>query len=82
MAENKSETIFQRIIQNGLREFFELHICCFEDYKDYPINFIGSVAYFLMDEIHELAKEFDCKIEHIIQNPIDNLVKSHQKDGV
>lgn len=79
LADNKSEIVFQEIIQNGLREFFELHICCFENYKNHPINFIGSVAYFLADEIKEMAKEFDCTIGQIIQNPIDNLVQYHLK---
>ena len=78
LAENKSETTFQNIIQNGLREFFELHICCFENYQNYPINFIGSVAYFLQEELNVMAKEYGCKIGQIIQNPIENLVKSHQ----
>lgn len=79
LADNKSEIVFQEIIRNGLREFFELHICCFENYKNHPINFIGSVAYFLADEIKEMAKEFDCTIGQIIQNPIDNLVQYHLK---
>ena len=77
LADNKSEIVFQEIIQNGLREFFELHICCFKNYKNHPINFVGSVAYFLADEIKEMAKEFDCTIEQIIRNPIDNLVQYH-----
>ena len=80
LADNKSEIIFQKVIRNGLREFFELHICCFEDYKNHPINFIGSVAHFLSDEIKEIAEEFDCTIGKIIRNPIENLVQYHLKN--
>jgi len=68
LAENKSEATFQKIIQNGLREFFDLHICCFTNYKNYPINFIGSVAYFLEEEIMQVAKEYGCKVGEIIKN--------------
>ena len=73
------EVIFQKIIQNGLREFFELHICCFENYQNYPINFIGSVAYFLKEELNVMAKEYGCKVGQIIQNPIEKLVAYHQR---
>mgnify|MGYP001443899180 CR=1 FL=1 len=38
-------------------EFFKLHICCFEGYKKVKINFIGSVAFFLQDEIKQNPAE-------------------------
>ena len=82
LAEHKKDAVFQSMIKNGLREFFDLHICCYENYQKCQIHFIGSVAYFLEDEINEIAKEFDCQIGQIIQNPIENLVKYHQQEGV
>ena len=51
----------------------------FENYKEVDINFIGSVAYYLSDEIHTVAKKYNCKVNGIIKNPIDNLVSYHFK---
>ena len=62
-----------------LDEFFKLHICCFEDYKKVKINFIGSVAFFLQDEIIKTADKHNCTIGHIVKNPIDRLIGYHFK---
>ena len=77
VSENKNHPIIKDIIYKGLNEFFDLHVLCYKDYKDTEINFIGSVAYYLSNEIHAVAKEHDCKIGDIIQNPIRKLISFH-----
>ena len=77
MYENKEEEIFDNIFRNGIQYFFDLHIKCFENYKDYPLTFVGSVAYYLSDYINEVAQKEGIKIQEIISSPIENLVKEH-----
>ena len=77
MYENKEEEIFDNIFKNGIQYFFDLHIKCFENYKDYPLTFVGSVAYYLSDYINEVAQKEGIKIQEIISSPIENLVKEH-----
>ncbi len=79
VSENKNHPIIKDIIEKSLNEFFELHVCCYENYKEVEINFIGSVSYYLSDEIHAIAKKHDCKIGGVIQNPIKRLVNFHFK---
>ena len=50
---------------------------CFSNYKSVEVNFIGSVSYFLSNEIQTLANENDFKVGQILQNPIDRLIKYH-----
>jgi hypothetical protein len=68
------------LIMKTLDEFFRLHICCFEDYKKVKINFIGSVAFFLQEEIKKTAEKHNCAIGHIVKNPIDKLIEYHFKN--
>ncbi len=82
IAENKKNPIIQDIIINGLKEFFDLHVLCYKEYKNTEINFVGSVAYILAKEIHEIAKTYNCKIGDIIQNPVNGLVNFHAKSKV
>ena len=77
ITENKNHPIIKNIIFNALDEFFNLHICCYNKYKEHEVNFIGSVAYFLSEEINIIARKHECKIGSIIQNPIKNLVNFH-----
>ena len=77
ITENKNHPIIQDLIFNSLNDFFNLHVCCYENYKDLEINFIGSVGYFLSDEINKVAKKHNCKIGGVVKNPINNLIDFH-----
>ena len=77
ISENKNHPIIKKIINETLNEFINLHIKCFSNYKSVEVNFIGSVSYFLSNEIRTLANENDFKVGQILQNPIDRLIKYH-----
>ena len=77
VSENKNHPQMHTLIMKTLDEFFKLHICCFEDFKKVKVNFIGSVAFFLKDEIEKVAQKYNCEIGHIVKNPIDRLIKYH-----
>ena len=77
VSENKNHPQMQTLIMKTLDEFFKLHICCFEDFKKVKVNFIGSVAFFLNDEIKKIAQKYNCEIGRIVKNPIDRLIKYH-----
>ena len=79
VSENKEHPSIQVLINKGLDVFFELHICCYKQHKEIEINFIGSVAHYLSNEIKETAKKYGCRIGDIIQKPIYRLIKIHSK---
>ena len=77
MYENKEEQIFDSIFRKGIQNFFDLHIKCFDNFKKYPLTFVGSVAYFLSNYINKIAKKEGMQVQEIVQSPIENLVKEH-----
>ena len=77
ITENKNHPLIQELIYQALDKFFKLHVSCYDNYKDLEINFIGSVAYFLSDEIKIVAKKYNCKIGGVVKNPINNLIDFH-----
>jgi len=77
MYENKNEKKFDSIFRKGIQHFFDLHIKCFENHKDYPLTFVGSVAFYLSDYINEIAKKEGMQVQEILQSPIKNLVNDH-----
>ena len=79
ISENKNHPLIQDLIYKALDRFFNIHISCFKNYKEVDINFIGSVAYHLSDQIHAVAKEYNCKVNSIIKEPIEKLVEYHFK---
>ena len=77
VTENKNHPLIQNLIYDALNDFFNLHVCCYENYKNLEINFIGSVGHFLSDEINIVAEKHNLKIGGIVKNPINNLIDFH-----
>ena len=48
-------------------------------HQEVKINFIGSVAFFLKQELTEVANTHNCKIGYVVKNPIDKLIEYHFK---
>ncbi len=77
LIENKSSEYAQNIIKKGLRLFTENQILQFEESKNIPIYFVGSIAHFLNDEIKEVLEEYNLKLGKIIRHPINTLAEHH-----
>ncbi len=79
LIKNKENKPFQLIIQNGLKRFINHQILQFENAREIPIHFIGSIAFFLEKEIKEALRINNLKMGRIVQRPIDELVTYHKR---
>jgi N-acetylglucosamine kinase-like BadF-type ATPase len=77
LIENKSSDYAQNIIKEGLRLFTENQILQFEESKNIPIYYVGSIAHFLSDEIKEVLDEYNLKLGRIVRHPIIALAQHH-----
>ena len=77
LIENKHSDYAQKILKDGLRLFIENQVLQFEESKEVPIYFVGSIAHFLHDEIVEVLKEYDLSLGKIIRHPILTLAEDH-----
>ena len=77
ITETKSHPLIQQLIKDTLDEFINLHVKCFSNSNEVEINFIGSVAYFLSDEIEDALKRNNLKAGKILKNPIKRLIEFH-----
>ena len=77
LIENKSSDYAQNIIKEGLRLFTENQILQFEESKNIPIYYVGSIAHFLSDEIKEVLDEYNLKFGKIVRHPIITLAQDH-----
>jgi len=77
LIENKSSDYAQNIIKEGLRLFTENQILQFEESKNIPIYYVGSIAHFLSDEIKEVLDEYNLKLGRIVRHSIITLAQHH-----
>lgn len=73
----KDSEYFHPILIEGMKKFLRIHVMCYENYNEIPVNFIGSVSYFFQDELKEAARELNIEIVSINKKPIDGLVDYH-----
>ena len=79
IIETKSHPLIQKLIKDTLDEFITLHVKGFINCREVEINFIGSVAYFLSEEINQALKRHNLKLGRILKNPIKRLIEFHLK---
>ncbi len=79
LVKNKDNDYAQNVILTGIRLFIENQILQFDNCKELPIHFIGSLAFFLQDEIRLLFMEYDLNLGKIERHPIQGLVNYHLK---
>jgi N-acetylglucosamine kinase-like BadF-type ATPase len=77
LIENKSHGYAKKVVKKGLRLFVENQILLFEESKNIPIYFVGSIAHFLSDEIREVLDEYSLTLGKIIRHPIITLAQYH-----
>ncbi|NER14008.1 N-acetylglucosamine kinase [Leptobacterium flavescens] len=78
IIQNKNEDYCQKLIKKGAQLFIDNFIRQFKEAEHVPVNFVGSIAYYLQDELRAILKENNLKPGNILRRPIDGLVKYHQ----
>jgi hypothetical protein len=49
----------------------------YENAKDMPIHFIGSIAFYLLDDLTAVLNKYEMKIGNVLRRPIDGLIAYH-----
>lgn len=81
LIKNKDEAICQAFIREEMISFVENYIMQFENYKDVPVHFVGSIAFYLKDELASILNEYSIKIGNVLRRPIDGLIEFHVKNN-
>jgi N-acetylglucosamine kinase-like BadF-type ATPase len=79
ISENKAEPYCYMLYYNSFQDFFKKYIKKYEDYKNKPVNFVGSIAFFNSEILRNAAFDAEIKVNIIIEGPIAGLTLYHQK---
>ncbi len=71
----------QQMIQRGFEEFVRIHVCCYDNYQNHKVHFIGSIAKLFEEQLAEACQKYNAQLGNVIQKPIDGLVKYHLERG-
>ena len=80
IVSHKSQPYVVEMVKEGFAQFIDRHVLSFDNGKDVPVNFVGSVAHFFQDELKLVCKSEGVRFGEIVRRPIDGLVKFHSKN--
>lgn len=78
IVENKNHPYCRGVIDKGFQQFINNYIMQFDLATKVPVSFVGSIAYYLRDELTTVIERNDMVLGVIRQRPIEGLVEFHR----
>ncbi len=79
MEESPDTEYMEKLAEDGFTDFFNHHVCCYENYQTYPVHFVGSIAHFYRVPLQKVANHFGCELGNINRSPVYKLLEWHLK---
>lgn len=77
LIQHKETEFCRKIIFKGMKSFVKNHIKQFDNCKEIPVHFVGSIAYYLKDELQETFDKYELQLGNVLRRPIDGLIAYH-----
>ena len=79
LVKNRSDETIIDILTKGFQIFIENQILQYSNAKEISIHFVGSIAFYLREELQNTLKSNGLEIGKVVKQPIDGLVSYHKK---
>ncbi|MBC7641367.1 MAG: N-acetylglucosamine kinase [Flavobacterium sp.] len=77
LIKHKDTDFCKKYIKQELESFVENYIKQFDNYQEIPVHFIGSIAFYLKEELEEVLTQHNIKLGNVLRRPIDGLIAYH-----
>lgn len=78
LIQNKEEEFIKKIITDAMQSFVDNYILQFDDAREVPVHFVGSIAFYLKAELGEVLSANGLKLGNVLRRPIDGLIEYHE----
>jgi glucosamine kinase len=78
LAENRGHYMVENIIEDGLNDFFFNHLYKYTETWQYPIHFVGGVAYAFRDVLKDLCHTYELTLGSVLKHPMEGLITYHK----
>ena len=68
---------FREMVYDGLDKFVNIHVLCYDNYKDVPVHFVGSIAYYFKEVLQKVAIKYSFTVGKIEKRPVEPLTQYH-----
>lgn len=79
ISENIGHDYMKSVCHKCFNEFINCHITRYENFYEYEISFVGSIAYYFQDILKECLEDRGLKLGKVLKSPIEGLIKYHRR---
>ena len=79
LAEHIAHPYIQTLVLDGFRQFLTIYVARFPEYQQWPVHFVGSVAYYFRPQLEQAMVELGGNMGRILKSPGDGLVAYYEK---
>ena len=77
LIKHKDDEFCKKLIKKEMKSFVKNYIMQYENHKEVPVHFIGSIAFYLKDELEVMLNKYEIKLGNVLRRPIDGLIAYH-----
>ncbi len=77
LIKHKDTDFCKKYIYAEMEDFVENYIMQFENYKEVPVHFVCSIAFYLKVELEEVLTKYGIQLGNVLRRPIDGLIAYH-----
>ncbi|WP_073371246.1 N-acetylglucosamine kinase [Flavobacterium fluvii] len=77
LIKHKETEFCQKIILKGMKSFVKNYIKQYDNCKEVQIHFVGSIAFYLKEELQLTFDKYELRLGNVLRRPIDGLIAYH-----
>lgn len=77
LSDNREDPFVQKMVYKGLSTFIDIHIWQYKGYKEVPVHFVGSIAFYFENLLRKVAGIHHLNMGRIIRKPVVQLLEHH-----
>ncbi|MCZ8366716.1 N-acetylglucosamine kinase [Flavobacterium sp.] len=77
LIKHKDHPFCQKYIEMEMVDFVENYIMQYPQHTSIPVHFVGSIAFYLKEELTAILSRYNIQIGNVLRRPIDGLIAYH-----
>ena len=78
LAPRQNHPFVKDLVSNSFNAFFEEQVSKYDNYKELPVSFVGSIAFYYKEILLETANRIGIKVLTIMKSPVEGLMTYHR----
>lgn len=78
LIKHKDDEFINVFVKKAMQKFVDNYITQFENCREIPVHFVGSIAFYLKEELKIVLEQNGLIIGNVLRRPIDGLIEYHR----